>query len=59
MGNKFIYVFNKEAHDVLVLMGYTLLQSDYLNGIYVFLNDPAKDITRANISYILSDSISL
>lgn len=59
MGNKFIYVFNKEACDVLTMMGYVLMQSDYRNSIFVFANDPAKDITRADISYILSDTLTL
>lgn len=59
MGNKFIYVFNKEACDVLTTMGYILIQSDYRNSIFVFANDQSKDITKADISYILSDTITL
>lgn len=54
--NKFIYVFNIEAHNRLIRMGYVLFQADYKNSMYVFLNDPNKDIDKADVSYFLSDT---
>ena len=38
MNNNFIYVFDKQARDMLLADGFHLLKSDERNEIYVFVN---------------------
>jgi len=54
----FIYVFNEEAKDKLLRMQYTLLKADDKNQTYVFVNSDRQDFAEADISYILSDTLT-
>lgn len=39
MKERFIYVFDEEARDKLMALGYICIKADERNGTYVFLND--------------------
>ncbi len=58
MINSFIYVFCEDARDQLLNMQYMLLKQDEANRLYVFTNESRLDFERANISYILSDTLT-
>lgn len=61
---KFIYVMNDKDKDTMLAMGYTLLKENKKNKVYVFANkdtavfSDSLDIDKANISYVLSDTIA-
>lgn len=61
---KFIYVMNDKDKDTMLAMGYTLLKENKKNKVYVFVNkdtavfSDSLDIDKANISYVLSDTIA-
>lgn len=55
---KFIYVYNTEARDKLKSLGYQLMTGDDRNGIYVFVYDGRLDFENADLSYILSDTLT-
>lgn len=57
--SRFIYVFNTEARDRVQSLGFHLLQSDEFQHIYIFINDDKLDITKADVSYLTSDSLTL
>ena len=54
----FIYVFNTEAKDKLLALGYKLLKSDTTSSTYIFVNNGRQDFAFADISYILSDTLT-
>ena len=54
----FIYVFNTEARDKLLALEYKLLKSDDASCTYVFVNNGRQDYAFANVSYILSDTLT-
>jgi len=35
----FVYVFSKQDRDKLLSLGYVLLKEDYMNNVYVFINN--------------------
>ena len=53
----FLYVFDKNARDVLADMGFQIFQSDDIHNIYVFLNSLALDANAAGVAFIESDSL--
>lgn len=55
---KFIYVYDKVARDRLKALQYQLLDSDEQNNIYVFVYDGKLDFEAADLSYILSDTLT-
>lgn len=59
---KFIYVFNSEAKDKLILLGYNLLKEDSFGSTYIFSSESHDKRFSENelndISYILSDSLT-
>lgn len=56
---KFIYVYNKEERDVLMTLGYYLLQSDELSDVYVFVNDTDKPLLFGLNTCTYSDTLTL
>lgn len=56
--NCFIYVFTREARDVLLARGYQLLKSDERNSRYVFVNRLGETFSCEGISYILGDTLT-
>lgn len=58
---KFIYVFSDKDKDMLLSMGFELIQEDSNNGIYIFENDLANvDLVFSEIEdlkYTLSDTL--
>lgn len=54
----FIYVFCDEAKERLLGLGYKLLKSDAITGTHIFVNNGRKDFENADISYILSDTLT-
>lgn len=62
---KFIYVFNNEAKNKLLNLGYNLIKSDDNSHVYIFNSENksrtfSADIIEGTIdvSYILSDSLT-
>lgn len=59
---KFIYVFDKEAKERMLEMGYKLMQSNEDKKTYVFLNDSSKKELRfsagSELFYVESNTIS-
>lgn len=58
MNNNFIYVFDKQARDMLLADGFHLLKSDERNEIYVFVNQEQFIFKYNNIKYCLSNVLS-
>lgn len=58
MSNYFIYVFTREARDVLLTRGYALLKSDEQGGRYVFVNRLNDTFSCGGISYVLGDTLT-
>lgn len=56
--NNFIYVFTKDARDILLERGYTLLKQDEARGVYVFVNEIAQTFTSDEFRFVLSNTIS-
>lgn len=56
--NQFICVFCEDAKQKLLDMQYVLLKHDELNNMYVFANDGRLNFEHANISYILTDTLT-
>jgi hypothetical protein len=54
----FIYVFDKEARDTLLGLKYDLLKHDEVKDIYIFVNEDRGKFTFANISYVISDTLT-
>ena len=55
---KFIYVFGKKDMETLVADGYTLVQSDSKNDIYVFENKPGKHFSLSTPSFAYSNTLT-
>ena len=56
---KFIYVYNKDERDTLLLLGYPLLQSDELSDVYIFINDPDNPLFYGLATCTYSDVLIL
>lgn len=56
--SQFICVFCEEAKQKLLDMQYTLLKQDDYNSVYVFVYDGRMNFEQANISYILTDTLT-
>lgn len=56
--NKFIYVFNEDAKEMLLAKKYTLLKSDTRNNIYVFENKPEQHFDFKDMVYTFSDVLT-
>lgn len=62
--NKFIYVFNKEAKELLERSGFKLLKSDENNSVYVFVGGDLQEgserymFALSQVSYIPSDTLT-
>lgn len=54
---KFIYVFTKEARDKMQSAGCKLLKED--QGVYIFLNEGRLNFAELDVSYILSNNLTL
>lgn len=56
--NNFIYVFSKDARDILLTRGYTLLKSDEAREMYVFANEMTKTFSDSEFRFVLSDKLT-
>ena len=56
--NNFIYVFSKDARDILLARGYTLLKSDEARGMYVFANEMMQTFSDSGFRFVLSDKLT-
>ena len=58
--DKFIYVFDTVARDLLLQAGFLLLKDDAKNSIYVFSADETRrfEMQRLNISFLTSNTLS-
>lgn len=57
MGEKFIYVFTKEAKEQLLKQGLSLLRSDEKNQVFVFEDDSAIKFIVSE-KYVLSNVLT-
>lgn len=55
---KFIYVFTKETSDELVTQGFNLVKSDEKNKVYVFENNPKKQLTFSKKDFVFSNTLT-
>lgn len=56
---KFIYVFNEDACDKLISMGYTLMKADINKHTFIFVNNKEQLLfTHDDIKYALSDTLT-
>lgn len=55
---KFLYVFDKESRDELLVAGFRLLKSDKKNDVYVFANRADMVFDLADISFVRSDVLT-
>lgn len=55
---RFLYVFDKEARDELLVAGFRLLKSDKKNDVYVFANKMDVAFELADISFVRSDTLT-
>lgn len=55
---RFLYVFDKESRDELLVAGYKLLKSDKKNDIYVFANRMDMAFELTDISFVRSDTLT-
>lgn len=58
MEGKFIYVFSIEDYKKLLLMGYTPLQSDEKQNIYIFANQDNLVFSAEEIRCVRSDTLT-
>lgn len=56
--NRFMYVFSKEDRDDLVAAGYTLIQNDEENKIFVFENKNNLTFDKKNVEHIETDTLT-
>jgi hypothetical protein len=54
----FIYVFNKDASELLTKEGYELVKADDRNSVYIFRNKAEMSFALSNISYLTSNTLS-
>ncbi len=57
-GEKFVYVFSKEARNKMIAAGYKLIKSDEKNKQYIFENNPVLTFSNLDISTIKSNMLS-
>lgn len=55
---KFLYVFDKESRDELLVAGYKLLKSDKKNDVYVFANRTDMMFELADVSFVRSNVLT-
>lgn len=55
---KFLYVFDKESRDELLVAGFRLLKSDKKNDVYVFANRNDMAFELSDISFVRSDTLT-
>lgn len=55
---KFLYVFDKDARDILLAANYTMLKSDERNGVYVFANKMGMTFSAQNITVVPSNTLT-
>lgn len=58
MEGKFIYVFNIESYEKLLLMGYKPLKSDENQNIYIFENQDKLVFSADEIECVHSDTLT-
>lgn len=58
MQNKFIYVFNEESFERLLLMGYSPLKIDKEHNVYVFENQEKLMFAMTEIECVHSDTLT-
>ena len=56
---KFIYVFSRKDKEKLESLGYRLVTKDGKRGFFIFENTPDLKFDVGDVSYVLSDSITL
>lgn len=54
----FICVFDEDAKERLLALGFNLIKSDDENSIYTFARGDRMDFASEDISYVLSDTIT-
>ena len=55
---KFIYVDTEEDRDAMIARGYTLLKSDPVVHIYIFINDGTAPFVLDGIKYTAGDILT-
>lgn len=55
---RFLYVFDRESRDELLVAGFKLLKSDKKNDIYVFANRMDMAFELSDISYVRTDTLT-
>ena len=55
---KFIYVDTEEDRDAMIARGYTLLKSDPVGHIYIFINDGTAPFVLDGIKYTTGDILT-
>lgn len=55
---RFLYVFDKESRDELLVAGFKLLKSDKKNDVYVFANRNDMAFELADIPFVRSDTLT-
>lgn len=58
MMEKFIYVFDTDARNTLLMCGYKLFKSDDERGVYVFYNNEKMHFSDKEMTFTLSNTIS-
>lgn len=58
MNQKFIYVFDARARDVLLSKGYTLIKGGNSDNVYIFAFDPHLDFETADFNFALSNTLT-
>lgn len=58
MGEKFIYVFDKESRDKLVAAGFNLVASNEKKDTYVFVNDTSLTFALNDVSCFPSNKLT-
>lgn len=56
--NNFLYVFDKESRDELLVAGFKLLKSDKKNDVYVFADQMDMSFKLADISFVRSNTLT-
>lgn len=56
---KFVYVMSEQDRDLLLSLGYVLLQEDARNGVYCFDNSPMSDGDAPPCAHVASDVMVL
>lgn len=56
--DKFVYVFDKHARDILLSRGYTLMKSDDQKCMYIFINNGNMHFSDGEMVFALSDTLT-